>query len=283
MKDVILAGVPRSGTTLACILLNNLANTVALNEPFTIAKLPPSDDEFELVSHVRAMFKKERRSLLQTRRAKSKSQGGRLVSNVFAQERGADGLRHHITGLQTQNITIDKSLSEDFALVVKHPNAFTTLLPILKRHFPCHAIVRNPLAVLLSWESTAAQWQNGRVNVGELFDLGLKRTLDSIPDAVDRRVHILYHYFGIYRQHLPRTSVIKYEDMIEDARSALGGIVPADRLESPSLANMNCNPVYSRDQVSTYLGKLLARPDAWEPFYSDTQIRQLRVSLAECG
>lgn len=34
MRNVVLTGVPRSGTTLCCNLLNKMDNTIALAEPF---------------------------------------------------------------------------------------------------------------------------------------------------------------------------------------------------------------------------------------------------------
>ena len=39
-RNVILAGIPRSGTTLVVRLLNELPDAVALHEPMQVSKLP---------------------------------------------------------------------------------------------------------------------------------------------------------------------------------------------------------------------------------------------------
>lgn len=154
-RNIILAGIPRGGTSLACVLLNELSNTIALNEPLELSGLV-SKNETDKIIWLKNQFAEARENLSRNKTALSKGKGGRLVSNLFSDNLAEDDLRQNIATLQAISFPhfIDSS---DFTLIIKHPNAFTVLLPLLRDHFECFAIVRNPLAVLLSWNSTLAR------------------------------------------------------------------------------------------------------------------------------
>ena len=65
----------------------------------------------------------------------------------------------------SSEIAVEPPASPDFTLVIKHPVAFTALLPILIERFEVFAIVRNPLAVLASWESAPFLQREGRLGL----------------------------------------------------------------------------------------------------------------------
>lgn len=56
-NDIILTGVPRSGTTLACLLLSKLPDVVALNEPMRTARFRSIRIEKQLSSSFRLAVK----------------------------------------------------------------------------------------------------------------------------------------------------------------------------------------------------------------------------------
>ena len=70
---------------------------------------------------------------------------------------GGDG------GSGDDGVSDDKELTEDFLLVVKHPAAFSAMLPTLSQHYPCFAAVRNPISVLGSWNSVAYPIHRGHI------------------------------------------------------------------------------------------------------------------------
>ena len=57
----------------------------------------------------------------------------------------------------------DRHLTPGFDLVVKHNALFTALLPDLLSAFPVYGIVRNPLAVLASWNAVNLPVKQGRI------------------------------------------------------------------------------------------------------------------------
>lgn len=276
-REVILAGIPRSGTSLACILLNKLSNTAALNEPLEISQLVLKN-KTEKIGWLKNQFAEARHTLFSTQTALSKGKEGRLVSNLFSDEPTDDGLRQNITTLQS--ISFPRLMhGEDFTLIIKHPNAFTVLLPLLKGHFECFAIVRNPLAVLLSWNSTSAQWREGYVPVAERLDGQLRKQLIGANSAFERQLLILARYFKIMREVLPQSHVIRYEDIIKTGGRALSAICPEAQTLNCELPNLNTNSAYNRGKVNSIAEKLLQAPCNWDPFYSKEDIFSLAGSL----
>jgi hypothetical protein len=115
----VLTGVPRSGTTLTCHLLNQLPNTLALHGPINTA---PGGSR-RGVRHDRASSARRAPSA-RPRRVTTKHIGGKLpVSDLRALRRL--GLRPPMA--QYGEVRIDKPLG-GFLLVIKRPAAFTALL-----------------------------------------------------------------------------------------------------------------------------------------------------------
>jgi hypothetical protein len=276
-RDIILAGIPRGGTSLACVLLNQLSNTIALNEPLELSQLV-SKNETEKIVWLKYQFAQARVKLSRTKSALSKGKGGKLVSNLFSDNPAEDGLRLNIATLQAISFPhfVD---SRELSLIIKHPNAFTVLLPLLRDHFECFAVVRNPLAVLLSWNSTRARWQEGFVPVAEKLDEPLHNQLMKAKGIFERQLYILAHYFRIIRESLPQSQVLRYEDIIETGGSALSAICPEAQKLACQLSNLNTNAAYYRSKVNFFTDELLNSPCNWAPFYSKNDILSLSNNL----
>ncbi len=265
-KNIILTGLPRSGTTLSCHLLNQLPNVVALHEPMDIKKLGQGRDGATLIAAVQEFFHKNRASILSTGAARSKHDGGVIPDNPFSSEQLPNGNRRSLVSRGT--IQIDKPLTDDFLLVIKHPMAFTAALEQLQEHFPSYAIVRNPLATLASWNSVAVPVADGHAPAAEQLDLRLREELARLTDKTDRQLHLLSWCFEKYGRLLPRSSVIRYEEIIGTGGGALYPITPqAIKLNQP-LASKNLNSLYDREGMLRLGEKLLASDGAYWDFYS---------------
>lgn len=278
--DIVLTGLPRSGTTLSCHLLNNLPATVALHEPLDLRGLVKCAPEARL-AWVEAAFADMRRQLLTAGTAVSKARAGIIEDNQYEQIPGSDGVRRSL--LTRQVVHFDKPLAPDFKLVIKHPNAFTALLPALARRFPCFALVRNPLAAILSWNSTGIPLGAGRAPMAEAFDPWLRRSLHAEPDLILRQVTILARYYERYHSSLPAGSVVRYEDLVDTDGRALAVVDPASRGLSQHLTNHNLNPSYDRRSVRPIAEVLLARDDSFWRYYSRGDVEELRDSWAAMG
>jgi hypothetical protein len=283
-RDIVLAGLPRGGTTLACVLLNRFGNTAALNEPFSIPRLAAQPGRAELIMCLKAEFAAQRGCLLSSGSALSVGVDKKLVTNTIAHQRDDTGLRPHKAPLQ--KVEFPQTLTQDFSLVAKHPNAFSVLLPTLLRDFECFAVVRNPLAVLLSWNSTKLPLRQGRVPAAEVFDPDLRSSLDVLTEISDRQIAILSHYFAIYRNHLSPEAVFRYEDIVATCGNCLAAMVPDAPCCPEVLINKNTNPAYDKYMAELLAEKLLQRAGDWLPFYSPESIIELasafRAALRHC-
>lgn len=266
-RDLILTGVPRSGTTLCCSLMNRAADTVALVEPMPVHALPL--DHAQAVAAVRGFFRASRSSLLAAGEATGQQIDGRGPDNFFDSQRDASGLR--VRKAQLGTVRIDKPLSASFTLAVKHNAAFAALLPELAEAFECLALVRNPLAVLASWNSVDLPVARGRLPAGERLAPELAAALDAEPTLLARQLLLLDWLFARYAEALPRIRILRYEDLVESQGAALaqasGIAIPAF-----SLVSRNASRLYDAAACTNFATALRADTGAWRRFYDDDDI-----------
>jgi hypothetical protein len=276
--DIILTGIARSGTTLSCSLLNRLPQCIALHEPMEPSDLVGLPYPEKYLERIGTFFAAQRASLLRSGKAVSKGRDGVVPDNPFGTALAATGLR--ASTVKTRTVRFDKPLSPGFRLVIKHPNMFTATLPALGTRYPCYAIVRNPLAVLLSWQTTEANWNHGRQPAAEVFDDDLRLRLDAEPDRLGRQLAMLSWSFGQYARHLRAEAVIRYEDLIATGGGALARVAPAAGALVEPLRSRNANPIYGGLDVAAIAGRLLATSGPQWDFYSRNAVRELADQLA---
>ena len=81
--NVVLTGPPRSGTTLACRLLNTLPDTVALHEPIAPGKFANAENDLAVLEGLQRYFRRMRRMIRKEKVAISKNVGGRIPDNAY--------------------------------------------------------------------------------------------------------------------------------------------------------------------------------------------------------
>ena len=92
-RDVVLTGLPRSGTTLACLLLNKLPDTVALNEPFNPGMFAEVSSEEVACDVIERFYRSMRRKFRRQGVVISKHVGGEVTDNLFGDTRSDTGKR----------------------------------------------------------------------------------------------------------------------------------------------------------------------------------------------
>ena len=166
----------------------------------------------------------------------------------LAQAAQTAGLRKRV--VSKGEIIIDKELSPDFTLVVKHCGSFTATLDRLVPRFPVYAIVRNPLSMLASWATVEFAVQRGRVPVAEGLDRELKAKLASIDDVLDRQIHILTWFHDRIRRYLPDEAIIRYESIVETGGKALAVVRPSAVSLAEPLQSQNTSGLYDRERMA---------------------------------
>ena len=274
-KAVVLTGLPRSGTTLVCHLLNQLPDTIALAEPMRVAALT-GDNVAAAVDDYAA---EQRRSLLTRCAAVSKHVEGRSTDNFLGAEQDEQGLRKSAD--TRSEIRFDKPLKPDFMLVIKHPVAFTALLKQLSANFSCYAVIRNPLSVLASWNSARMTFRDGRAPAAERCDSALTAKLDSIDDRFERQFALLGWFFEQYLRYLPHDRIIRYEQVIETGGGNLASMTPRAAGLNAALDNRNSSSLYDWETLGHVCERLLASEGPHWNFYSRDDVREVYSAGAD--
>jgi len=266
-RNIALTGVPRAGTTLACRLLGQCRHSVALFEPMPVLTLP--QDHRLALEQVLDFYRSVRTRIAREHTAPSKVRGGTVPDNLYG-ETGSDGTRPLLAHPGELHVAPD--LPADFTLTIKHNAAFTALLPDLATQLDTFAIVRNPLAVIASWQSVDIPVQQGRVPAGERLDAGLASRLDASDDVLERQLWVLDWFFRQYRAHLPMQHVLRYEDIVASQGAALYSRIGMD---CPADSTLRAHdPLSRRDAaaVDAVRRALRAFPGAWRHWYDPAEI-----------
>lgn len=259
---LLLTGIPRSGTTLFCHLADRLDDLVVSAEPAGIFKGYRPDGTASAAELMQRYCDRERQHIATRKEVRTLHVDGAIPENWMSEQRpGHRRQRQVANGV----IPVDKRLGADFLFLLKHPGPFTALLPELKERFPVIAMVRNPLAVLASWNSVPYPVSRGRLPAAEKFDPGLKHALDRFPEAIDRQLYLLSWYFQRYTRHLQPEQVIRYEDFIARPDAVLGRALERDVTVGDRLQARDPLSFYRHIDIPTLARRLLDSDNAcWE-------------------
>lgn len=262
MKDIALTGVPRGGTTLACKLLGECHDTIALAEPIDVSRL--SEHPRTAAKQVRDFFTETRRELLATGRAPGKLVAGEPTANFFGGE-AAVGRRRSVA--QHGQLVFAPPPAPGFTLVIKHNASFAALLPDLAAAIPTIALIRHPLPVLASWQTVELPVADGRIPAGERLDPALRARLGDVPDTLARQLLILDWFFARFAAASPSLAIVKYEDVVASGGQSLfdaAGVSGTSRV----LQDHNSSPLYRNADPARLAAALADFDGAWRTFYS---------------
>jgi hypothetical protein len=299
--NVLVTGLPRSGTTLACELLNLVPDVVALDEPMNrlmltgdatrvaphrrrTGRLPwrgaqgagqarRGPDADLVADNVGRFLAGTRASIIDRGTALTRHVEGRVLGSKVADEYDEGGLRGRL--FARGEIKVDKQLSPAFVLVVKHNSGFAAVLPQLVKRFPVTAIVRNPLSIISSWQTVPFPVQRGHASIAELLDPELASALARIDDRVDRQFFLLSWFFGHFRDDLPGDAFLRYEDIVASSGAALRAVVPRAAVLARPLTNRNRSSMYDPSTVRALGKRMLDTDGPWWHFYTLDSVRQL--------
>ena len=278
MKDALITGLHRSGTTLICHLINKLPNAVALDEPLCIDRLINASDE-AIIRDITFFFAEQREEILSTGWATSKSTDGVVGSNHLS-DVVCNGTRQSLVNgnrLQVANIA-----NASFDLFVKHPAFFTAMLSRLEKNFCCYANIRNPLAVLLSWRTANFNVSNGRAPVAEKMNPELKRRLDAEQDVLGRQLVLLDFFYQCYAD-CSSTTIVRYEDVVATSGRILATLNRRACYFNVPLSSRNTREIRPTENVFRISERLLNSSNSCWLFYSQDDVCELLKPISiEC-
>jgi len=265
MPTVLVTGLPRSGTTLLCSLLNDFPETLALGEPLALGQ---HGDRARALAEIESFIDMTRRRAIANGFAMSKHVDGKIPENWVEDPAVlATGRRRRILE-QRGEIAVAKPLSETFHLIIKHPAEFTALAEPLSLRFPLYAVVRHPLAVLAAWQTVEMPVHYGHMPMLECFVPGLTAQLDAIDDRVERQVALMRFLFGTYATFAPER-ILRYEDLMADPASQLARLSPHAGRPARALAAYDPRQRYTNVDLRALAEALLPLAPDVSPFFPD--------------
>ena len=271
--DILITGLPRAGTTLLVHLLDKLPDVVALDEPMDARSFMAGKSAAAMVEDVAEFVRAQRRSIAERRVAITYHTGGKVPDNSVGTARDAAGKRRKEA--QKGEVAVTKELSPHFTLVMKHNASFTALLEPLSRRFTTFAALRNPLAVLASWNSVSLPVGRGHVPTAEAIDPKLREDLAKTDDVLLRQIRILDWFCTRFRDVVPPDRVLRYEDVVATRGKALAAITPAAAGLDEELESRNRNALYDSAAIRDAGRRLLDSDGAYWHFYSRESVTEL--------
>jgi hypothetical protein len=215
MRDLIVTGLPRSGTTLVAALVDAREDVCCLSEPKRHVDLAEAAaDAAAFVAALGADFAALRKELADGAAVMDRrGTDDEAVDNYFA-EPDADGVRCPRFHCMPRTVA---GVTDDTILAVKHNGLYTGVLPELVaggRHAVL-AIVRDPADAIASWQSIDVPIRHGRLPAAERFwpELATVVRRDDLP-LLDRQIFIADLVLARFRQC--DVQVLRYEDIVRD-------------------------------------------------------------------
>jgi len=260
----LIAGLPRAGTTLALTLLQTLPRVIALDEALREPELRLATTSSDIAVITRRFLREQRRLAQDEGLVWTYNKEGVVSSDQF------DGPIRNNLRSRTVNASWAKlphPLTPKTMLVAKQPVVFTAALDVMAQIWPMIGVVRNPIAVLGSWNSVDFGIRTGRAAVPERLHPDLQKQLEALPDQYDRQVALVHWFLGRLKQHLPADRLIRYEDIVSSGGSVLSVLVPeASSLNTP-LETRNRSDSYDPGILLTVGERMLASEGpAWEVY-----------------
>lgn len=214
MPDLIITGIPRSGTTLAAAIVDQSYDAFCLFEPDSHVRLMETAiDADDFVVRLQLNFDSTRETLLAGKTVPDKrADNGSPVTDYFANS--TPGRRRDV--VFTMRDVSRAGLSANFALGAKHNALYAAVLPEIVRtgHFRVVALVRDPVAVLRSWQSLDLPVSQGRLPAAERFWPEM-RALTHADMALHEKQIRMYDLLGSrFAGFSSQMEVIRYEALL---------------------------------------------------------------------
>ncbi len=238
--DVILTGLPRSGTSYLCKLIHQNPNWIAINEP---KQLLHCLNQKPLPLSVDTLYRQLRDDINRGQFIKNKLHCGQLIEDTFAIDIKPEFYQPEVN-------------RTDFMLVIKNTLGYILRLQQLRSVLPdtkILACVRDPFDTIASWKTSFPHLNSvdvERLFVGGLNDVMLNdwqrkqmskiATLTSLP----QRRALFWTYLCKNILQYDDICLLAYEQIIQDPRNTLEKI-EADVENCPPLLD-DLHPLPSR-------------------------------------
>jgi hypothetical protein len=262
-NNLLITGLPRSGTSLLLSLLASGGSLCFSEPPWLKTLRENSENGQQLVDLLEQQISQLRERIA----------NGKAIDMVFKQgtdqppDNYFDG--NHKLRRSTREIRpvlLPTNSSRD-RFIIKANALFTANLTQLAahEHWRIKAIVRDPLAVIMSWRSVNIASSHARLKKLEKYDFRLQQISQQEP-LLKRQVLLLDWYFSQFNQ-LPSNDLIYYESLVQSPAHTLQQQLGQNITTATNLVSKNHNQQYDHSEQQKITAALQEYGDALKQHY----------------
>ncbi len=213
-KNHLITGIPRSGTTLLTSTLSTSPQAITFSEPEWLKAIRVKSDDsthftenlIQQITELRELVKNQQPIQLKSSRFHTGQ-----PSNYYIR----DNQGKIISDKSESTVQLDPLLY-DASFIIKSNAQFTACLKQLleTEYFKLHCVVRNPVAVVMSWRSLDIPVSQGNMKIAEKYSSDYLSYIEPAKTLLEKQVLMADWFFSQYRQYNHLINVIKYEHLI---------------------------------------------------------------------
>lgn len=258
MLNVLLTGIPRSGLTVVCALLDTLPGCVSLNEPaWQKTKSSSITEPVPYCKWLAGDFLWQRQRLLAqdpVRDFRDKD-GKPLLDSMFDPRR-----LQNETGEISNVFFTRPDLVPDFNLIIKQHALFTALLPQLVKFdmFKIIVVIRHPFDVIQSWQKLKNHpLSEGKLETPTNWWPEVEEISTMTLTKLERMTRLYDTFCKLYYELKDSITILKYEDVMKDPAHASRAI--DIELTPPGITLLEERPRVLIKEQTDEIRSLLAR------------------------
>jgi hypothetical protein len=206
VRNILLTGIPRAGTTLVAARLDAQADTVCLNEP-----------EWQRPSSALSAEGFAQAVLQDFADIRNKLLSGVPVPDRRAED-GSALTNYYESGTKKNFVMyplVRNGLSQNFTLAMKHNGPYLAVLPqlIATGAFEIQAVIRHPLPVLRSWRRLALPISRGEMPNATRYWPEMRALTSEKMDLLEKQARMYELMFLRILEHQPKLTLLRYEHM----------------------------------------------------------------------
>ncbi|VAW49245.1 hypothetical protein MNBD_GAMMA03-3 [hydrothermal vent metagenome] len=237
-KNILITGIPRSGTSLITKLISLDKNNICFSEPTFIKEIKAiSENKKEILANLNQKIIGIRDCIKNGKSLEFRvGKDGQIPDNYFTIE------YNNITRNKSskfKNIILPKDYSQN-TIFIKNNLLFTSCIEELSKQYEIIAIIRNPISIINSWKSLNLPISKGVVISGIKYSTSLKN-ISNEKGLLIKQIKIIDWFYNKYLEN--NVNLIKYEDLVENSCMILNrwidDIVTLPKLNSKNMAERN--------------------------------------------
>lgn len=268
-KDILITGIPRSGTSLITSILSTNTKAVVFSEPSWLKEVREKASNCqtflnELETQIITIRKKIEYGKIISLKRSNQEKG--LPSNYYIRDNNGKV----ISNKKEQNILLPKEYFDN-TFIIKANAQFTACIKSLVKSnkFNLICIIRNPISVIMSWRSLGLPVSYGKMKVAEKYSSDYLNYLEHASNLLEKQVLIIDWFFKQYKEYSENITLIKYENLINNPKIEISKILSLDTVKTPDLTTQNSSKHYNLKEFQIIKTCLLKKGEYYKYFYPD--------------